>query len=81
MIFLIQYDRTLGRIVELQTFDDEHRAAADTARFALELANARTGSLIEVVLLDAESEEALRKTHRRYFETLEQLTEPVTAGR
>lgn len=81
MIFLIQYDRALGRIVDLQRFDDDDRASAESSRFALELMNVRTSGLTEVVLLDAASEEALRKTHRRYFETLEELVEPASSGR
>ncbi|MEO6222827.1 MAG: hypothetical protein ABIP90_06220 [Vicinamibacterales bacterium] len=80
MIFLIHYDRALGRIIKLQKFDDGDRAAAETSRFALELANLQKAS-IEVVLLEAASEEGLRKTHRRYFETLEELIEPASTGR
>lgn len=79
MIFLIQYDRASGRLLGLQRFDDADRESAEESRFALELENARTASLVEVVLLDATSEEALRKTHRRYFETLEELIEPASA--
>ncbi len=30
----------------------------------------------EVVILEAESEEALRRTHRRYFENLSELATP-----
>ena len=81
MIFLIQYEPASGRLIRLQRFDDADRESADESRFALELENARTASSVEVVLLEAESEEALRKTHRRYFETLEQLTEPRSPGR
>lgn len=81
MIFLLQYDRASGRLLDLQRFNDADRESAEQSRFALELENARTASLVEVVLLDAASEQALRKTHRRYFETLEQLIEPAPAGR
>ena len=74
MIFLIQYEPASGRLIGLQRFEDADRASAEESRFALELEHARMAAPIEVVLLDAASEEALRKTHRRYFETLEELT-------
>ncbi len=80
MIFLIQYDRALGRIVELQRFDDGDRVSAEATRFSLELENVRAANL-EVVLLEAATEDALRRTHRRYFETLEELVEPASTGR
>jgi hypothetical protein len=80
VIFLLQYDRAKGQLVGLRRFDDEDRAAAETTRFALELANARSETF-EVVLLEAISEEALRRTHRRYFETLQELAEPASVKR
>ena len=39
----------------------------------MELDLVRRGEKDEVALLDAASEEAVRKTHRRYFEDLEAL--------
>jgi hypothetical protein len=39
----------------------------------MELDLNRRGVEREVVLLEAENEEALRRTHRRYFEDLAQL--------
>ncbi len=81
MIFLIQYDRAQGRLVELRTFDQGERALAEHERFELELALNRTGVEREVVLLDASSEEAMRQTHRRYFETLDELAESSPVGR
>ena len=73
MIFLIEYNRSHGKIVTLKTFDDAHRNEASDIRFELELELNRAGIEHEVVLLDAASEEALRRTHRRYFEDLNQL--------
>lgn len=81
MIFLIQYDRAEGHLVELRTFDQDERVSAEEARLKLELALNRKGIEREVVLLEAASERALRKTHRRYFEKLEELTSPAPAGR
>ncbi len=68
MLFLIEYDRLQGSIVQLQEFDDDSRVVAEDARLKLELDLNRQGIDHEVVLLDAPNEEALRHTHSRYFE-------------
>ncbi|MDQ1558028.1 MAG: hypothetical protein QOD32_1088 [Pyrinomonadaceae bacterium] len=73
MIFLIEYDRTRGEIVTFGTFDDSERQSAEDARLDMELALNRLGTEHEVVLLEAATEEALRRTHRRYFENLAEL--------
>ena len=74
MIFLIQYDRSRGRIVNMQTFKDTERKKADDSRLEIEIDLNRQHIEREVVLLEAENEEALRQTHRRYFETFRELT-------
>jgi hypothetical protein len=68
MIFLIQYNRPTGQIETFKVFDDKDRAAADDARLDLELELHRRNIEHEVVLLEAPNEQALRRTHRRYFE-------------
>ena len=73
MIFLIEYDRSQGRIITFETFDDSARQEAEDARLQLELELNRRGTEREVVLLEATTEEALRRTHRRYFEDLSGL--------
>jgi hypothetical protein len=73
MIFLIEYDRTRGEIVTFRTFDDSERRTAEDARLELELELNRLGTDHEVVILEAATEEALRRTHRRYFESLSEL--------
>lgn len=73
MIFLIEYDRDSGKMVTFRTFDDSEREIAESARLDLELELNRRGVEREVVILEAASEEAVRRTHRRYFETLEEL--------
>lgn len=60
-------------MVTFQTFDDSERETAESARLELELELNRRGVEREVVILEAASEEAVRRTHRRYFETLEEL--------
>jgi hypothetical protein len=79
MLFLIQYDRRAGHIVRLERFtDDQQRLAADT-RLELEIELRRHGQNHEVVLLDAASEEALHKTHGRYFEDVQGLLAAVAS--
>jgi hypothetical protein len=73
MIFLIEYDRTRGEIVTFQPFGDSERQKAEDARLNLELKLNQLGTEHEVVILEATTEEALRRTHRRYFENLSEL--------
>jgi hypothetical protein len=73
MIFLIEYQRSIGKIISFGKFDASERESAQDARLELELELNRRGVEREVVLLEAETEEALRRTHRRYFESLSEL--------
>ena len=73
MIFLIEYDRASGSIVTMNAFDNSERQKAEDSRLELELEHNRRGIEREVVLLEAETEDALRRTHRRYFEDLTEL--------
>ena len=81
MIFLIQYDRNKGRIVSMQSFSESDRKQAQESLLTLELQLNQNGTDNEVVLLEAESEEAVRRTHRRYFEDLSELLTPPTSIR
>ena len=73
MLFLIEYDRNQGEVVTIQEFDGSERENAENARLDMELRLNQLGTKREVVLLEAASEEALRRTHRRYFENLSEL--------
>ncbi len=73
MIFLIEYNRREGRIVTFEAFDDTARREAEKIRLDIELSLNRRGVDHEVVLLQAASEDALRQTHRRYFENPQEL--------
>ena len=73
MIFLIEYNRSSGKLISFESFGDADWQRAEETRFEKELSLNRAGIEHEVVLLEAESEAALRRTHRRYFEDLEQL--------
>ena len=73
MIFLIEYDRKRGQIVTLEKFNSSERQKAHESRLRMELELNHSGTKREVVLLEAASEAALRRTHRRYFESLSEL--------
>ena len=74
MIFLVEYDREQGRIVTIKSFSDSDREKAEGSRLELELEHNLKSIDNEVVLLEAATEDALRRTHRRYFEDLTELT-------
>jgi hypothetical protein len=73
MLFLIEYDRQKGKIVTIKSFEDSDRVVAEEARLELELDRNKKAIDNEVVLLEASGEEAVRRTHRRYFEDLTEL--------
>lgn len=75
MIFLIEYNRSEGSIVTFRDFDASQRLEAEDSRLGIELDLNRKGIDHEVVLLEAASKDALRLTHRRYFEDLRQILE------
>lgn len=73
MFFLIEYNRKKGRIVSQRTFADSEWALANQERLELELDLNQRGVRHEVVILEADNEKTIRRTHRRYFETLSEL--------
>ena len=70
--FLIAYDRRQGKLLDMKEFPEGQRARALRERFAREVVE-RDRPDVEVVLLGAESQADLEKTHARYFKTLEQI--------
>lgn len=80
MIFLIEYSRPEGRIVTLRQFVDSERAKAQDERLDIELALNRSGAEHEVVLLEAADEDALRRTHQRYFDDLAEILKSANGG-
>jgi hypothetical protein len=74
MIFLIHYNRSAGQIVKIKEFDESRRVQAEDERLKMELDLIGKKDGDEVCLLEAGSIEALRLTHRRYFESLRTLT-------
>lgn len=75
MIFLIEYDRPAGQLIIFKEFKDSQRSEAEQSRLETELELNRKGVDHEVVLLEARNEDALRRTHRRYFENATEIAE------
>jgi hypothetical protein len=80
MIFLIEYDRNKGQIVTIRSYQNSERSNAESLRLSVELSLRNKGVEHEVVLLEAADENALRKTHRRYFEDLTQIAKSLENG-
>ena len=79
MIYLIEYNRPEGRIITFKVFADSERSEAEKLRFEIELELNRERIDHEIVLLQAESEAAIRRTHGRYFYDTRQLLESLIA--
>ena len=79
MIFLIEYDPAQGTILQLKEFLSDALSEANTSRLSLELERMQSNVRSEIVILEADSEEHLRKTHRRYFEPIGTLADPDTS--
>ncbi len=77
MIFLIEYDRPKGKLVRIDHFNEHDRGIAEDQRLEREFHLGFEGLDHEVVLLEASDEEALRRTHRRYFEDADQIGRSV----
>jgi hypothetical protein len=76
--FLLVYDRDAGKLLRKQVFAE--RADAMHARFRAESEFGGQRE-IEIVALDAESEKELQRTHGRYFLSLSELADRMTAQR
>jgi len=77
VLFLVEYDRIRGELASITAYEESARAEAENARLTLELRLNRERVEREVVLLEAASEDALRLTHRRYFEDVKHLIPAV----
>ena len=67
---LLVFDRHDQRIISMQRFDD--RGEALEGRFEAERLH-RGDQTIEIVVLSGASEESIRRTHGRYFESAGEL--------
>jgi hypothetical protein len=80
MIFLIEYNRPHGKLVSFRSFDDMRIREAEDARLALELDLNQRNIEHEVVILEADSEEALKQGYRRYFQDISTLVRSTAAS-
>jgi hypothetical protein len=74
--FLLIYDRRAGTIIRHRGYGTAQSALA--ARFTAER-EFRENPDVEVVVLGADSWEALKKTHSRYFKPVQQLAQAALA--
>lgn len=74
MIYLIEYDRSSGKLLrDPLEFDEDDRPKAQALRLEKELQEA--GNLDrEILLLEAASFDDLTNNHGRYFASIEELT-------
>ncbi|MEV6847801.1 hypothetical protein [Actinoplanes sp. NPDC051411] len=68
--YLLVYDRARGKLLAEREFSDN--GAALKERFRLEREHMRNKD-IEIVVLEADSAAAIRRTHARYFRTAAEL--------
>jgi len=73
MLFLIEYERQVGKVRSMKSFPESAVNEAQDARLRLELNLRRCGIDHEVVLLEAADESALYLTHARYFKSFDTL--------
>lgn len=73
MIYLVEYDRILGKLLhDPIEFSEKDRAEAETLRLEKELSDG--GNLNrEILLLEAASIEHLKINHGRYFSSIDEL--------
>lgn len=71
-LFLLVYDRKTGKLLQQREYRGDDRAQALLDRTAREMEE-REKPDIEVVLLAADSLDALMRTHSRYFKSREEL--------
>ena len=78
MVFLIDYDRKLGK-VNVKRFEDFDRAKAQLERLSIELSDraAMMSGVREVVLLEADDEKTLYRTHQRYFQSAKEIVDSM----
>lgn len=75
--YLMVFDRARGAVIEEKVYTDRHLAMR--ARFDAERRH-RADAGIEVVVLTAESEADLHRTHARYFSRLREMFQSALAN-
>jgi CRISPR/Cas system-associated endoribonuclease Cas2 len=70
MLFLVVYDVAKARVTQFAKYHDHEYERAADRRLRTEMTGIRQKRVLEVVLLEAESEAVIHRTHARYFEDL-----------
>ncbi len=70
--FLVVYDRSSGASTVRRTFSSQDRPHAMQLRFELE-DEFRNDPNIEIVVLGADSQDSLMRTHSRYFKSAQEM--------
>jgi hypothetical protein len=78
-LFMLTYDRSSATLMTLEVITAGRESEAFQRRLAAEVGAFRDGMDVEVVILEADSEESLRRTHARYFEDLGDLLDAARA--
>lgn len=78
--FVMTYNRRSGDALIRHIYSDAERSVAMRERFELEASEGADDVDLEVVVLGAESEEVLRKTHARYFASAKTLADELSAA-
>lgn len=78
--YVLTYDRRAGGARIRKIYSSAHRADAMRKRFALEASEGAANADLEVVVLGAESEDMLRKTHGRYFSSTKTLVDELSSA-
>lgn len=66
MLFLIHYDRKNMKVLDRREYPNSAREQAFMDRLALEMQHNQKAGDQEIVLLEADNKEQLRKTHPKY---------------
>jgi hypothetical protein len=74
-VFLLIYDRSAKRLLRVEEYDQAERDRALFARHEAEVVAMEQHSDHEIVLFEAESLDALKRTHGSYFYTVRELGE------
>lgn len=68
--YLLVYDRSRGKLLKEEEFSDSGAALRERFRLEREYVDDKD---MEIVVLEAPSAEAIRRTHARYFRTASEL--------
>jgi hypothetical protein len=73
MYFLLEYESGKGKLLSITSYSDDCSEQARKERLTMELKHHRAKNDVEAILLEAKDQQALHTTHRRYFDSMDQL--------